>query len=152
ADPLRHPQRPGVVGQTPSPPRYRVLQRKQRSSAFAVLAGRLSFSYRYPVNENGRLRIFCVEDNAEMRARIDGELAGITGIDVVGHSETAAEALLAIRRFQPDAVVLDLQLSEGTGLDVLKGLGEEVRKPVILVLTNQSDSTSRLRSLRAGAS
>jgi len=47
--------------------------------------------------------------------------------------------------------VLDLQLLEGSGLDVLKGLQHEDWRPIVMVLTNHSDPTSRERSLKAGA-
>ena len=53
-----------------------------------------------------------------MRARIDRELAGIRGVELVGHSGTAAEAIREIRRRDPDLLVLDLQLIEGSGLDL----------------------------------
>ena len=102
-------------------------------------------------DENGRIRLFHVEDNDQMRSRIDRELAGITGVELVGHSGKAREAIREIRRSDPDLVVLDLQLSEGSGLDVLKSLHPNSRKPVVIVLTNLSDATSRERSLRAGA-
>jgi DNA-binding NarL/FixJ family response regulator len=92
-----------------------------------------------------------VEDSSEMRARVDRELEAMPDVELVGYSETAAGAILAIREARPDVVVLDLHLSEGSGLDVLKSLSRDLPKPVVLVLTNQSDSTSRERSLRAGA-
>jgi len=100
----------------------------------------------------GRTRLYYVEDSAELRSRIDRELAGIDGIDVLGHSERAPEAIREIRRCQPDVVVLDLQLLEGAGIDVLKALrGGESQRPIVIVLTNHADTTSRERSLRAGA-
>lgn len=86
-----------------------------------------------------------------MRSRIDRELAEIDGIDVLGHSERASEAILEIRRCQPDVVVLDLQLLEGAGIDVLKALRGEDQPPIVIVLTNHADTTSREHSLRAGA-
>ena len=99
----------------------------------------------------GRTRLYYVEDSAELRSRIDRELAGIDGIDVLGHSERAAEAIREIRRCQPDIVVLDLQLLEGAGIDVLKALRGAGQRPIVIVLTNHADATSREHSLKAGA-
>jgi Response regulator containing a CheY-like receiver domain and an HTH DNA-binding domain len=101
-------------------------------------------------DKSGRIRLYYVEDSAELRTRIERELAGIESVEVIGHAERAPEAIRAIRLHQPDIVVLDLQLIEGTGLDVLK----ELRGggwPIVIVLTNHSDSTSKQRSLKAGA-
>ena len=99
----------------------------------------------------GHTRLYYVEDRAELRSRIDRELAQIEGVEVVGHADRASEAVREIRRHQPDVVVLDLQLLEGSGLDVLKGLQHDDWQPIVMVLTNHSDHTSRDRSLKAGA-
>jgi len=103
------------------------------------------------VRDKINTRLYYVEDSAELRRRIDHELSEIDGVEVTGHSERAPEALREIRRQQPDVVVLDLQLTEGSGLDVLKGLRHDEWRPVVMVLTNHSDPTSREHSIRAGA-
>jgi DNA-binding NarL/FixJ family response regulator len=95
--------------------------------------------------------VYYVEDCVEVRARIGRELALLDGVELVGCAERAAEAIACIRRSCPDVVVLDLQLREGTGIDILRELRTDDRPPVMIVLTNQSDSTSRERSLKAGA-
>ena len=102
-------------------------------------------------HENGPTRLYYVEDSAELRSRIDRELAGIDGVEVLGYSERASEAIGEIRRRRPDVVVLDLRLLEGTGMDVLKGLRQVEPRPIVIVLTNHSDTTSREHSLKAGA-
>jgi DNA-binding NarL/FixJ family response regulator len=102
-------------------------------------------------DDNTRTRLYYVEDNAEVRRRIDRELSRIEGVEVLGYSEKAVEALREIRRRRPDVVVLDLQLLEGNGADVLKGLRDDDAKPVIFVLTNHSDPVIRERSRKAGA-
>jgi DNA-binding NarL/FixJ family response regulator len=96
-------------------------------------------------------RVYYIEDCVEVRARISRELALLDGIELVGCAERAAEAIASIRRSCPDVVVLDLQLREGTGIDILRELRADDQPPVMIVLTNQSDSTSRERSLKAGA-
>ena len=101
--------------------------------------------------KTSRIRLYYVEDSSELRSRIDRELAGIDGVLLMGHSERASEALREIRQCRPDVVVLDLQLSEGSGIDVLKGLRGEDPAPVVIVLTNHSDATTRSRTLKAGA-
>jgi two-component system response regulator DevR len=98
-----------------------------------------------------RKRLFHVEDSTELRSRIEGELAHIAGIEVVGFSDRAVDAITRIRRLEPDLVVLDLQLAEGSGIDVLRKLSSHDEPPTFIVLTNHSDSGFRKLSLRAGA-
>jgi len=102
-------------------------------------------------DKKGHTRLYYVEDSAELRSRIDRELAQIEGVEVLGHAVGASEAVREIRKHQPDVVVLDLQLLEGSGLDVLRGLQHDDWRPIVMVLTNHSDRTSMQRSLRAGA-
>ncbi len=86
-----------------------------------------------------------------MRTRVSRELASIDGIELVGCAERAPEAIACIRRSRPDVVVLDLHLQEGTGMDILRELRNDHQPPLMIVLTNQSDPTSRERSRKAGA-
>jgi two-component system response regulator DevR len=97
------------------------------------------------------LRLFIVEDSHELHLRILREVESLTGARVVGHAAGAGAAIELINRIRPDVVVLDLQLSEGSGLDVLREFRGTPAPPAIIVLTNHSDTISRGLSLRAGA-
>jgi DNA-binding NarL/FixJ family response regulator len=96
-------------------------------------------------------RLFHVEDSAQIRCRIAGELAQLTRIEIVGFSDRADDAIMQIRRIKPDLVVLDLQLANGSGIEVLRRLSSDPESPALIVLTNHSDSRFRELSLQAGA-
>jgi two-component system response regulator DevR len=98
-----------------------------------------------------RKSLFHVEDSVELRRRIEGEFTQLTGIEVVGFSDRADDAIRQIRRLAPDLVVLDLQLAQGSGIDVLRDLSSGAAPPTFIVLTNHADSEFRKLSLRAGA-
>jgi DNA-binding NarL/FixJ family response regulator len=98
-----------------------------------------------------RKRLFHVEDSAELRNRIGRELAQLTRIEIVGFSDRADDAIMQIRRIKPDLVVLDLQLADGSGIDVLRGLSPDPEPPALIVLTNHADARFRELSLQAGA-
>jgi two-component system, NarL family, response regulator DevR len=98
-----------------------------------------------------RKRLFHVEDSGELRSRISRELAQLAGIDVVGFSDRADDAIAQIRRMEPDLVVLDLQLAFGSGIEVLRELSASNERPTFIVLTNHADARMRELSLRAGA-
>src|SRR5207302_9514451 len=64
--------------------------------------------------------------------------------------ETKAEALTAISMRPPDAVVLDLVLPDGSGVDVSKEVRKWSQLP-ILVLSAVGDEREKVRALDAGA-
>ena len=99
-----------------------------------------------------RVRRVCyVEDSPELRTRVLSEMSRLDSIEVVGFSESSEDAIRQIRCTQPDLVVLDLQLADGSGFDVLRAFFGVAGAPTMIVLTNHSDALSRELSLRAGA-
>jgi two-component system OmpR family response regulator len=98
------------------------------------------------------LRVVIVEDSAIIRARLAEALSEIPDVAVVEAVETQSEALRVLREPNWDAVVLDLQLKDGTGLGVLKGLGDG-RPPgaKVIVFTNYASPLYRERSMKLGA-
>ena len=100
------------------------------------------------------LRIFLVEDSAVLRERLAESLGSLSGVQIVGTSDTEESAVNALRNLQCDVVVLDLQLKQGNGFNVLKAIrhSESVEhKKVVVVLTNYAFSLYRHRCLQAGA-
>jgi DNA-binding NarL/FixJ family response regulator len=100
-----------------------------------------------------KLRIVIVEDSAIIRARLAETLAEIPNLEIVGVAETEQEAVALLRDAQWDATVLDLQLKKGTGLGVLKTLGQSARaaKRTVIVFTNYAFPQYKERSLLLGA-
>lgn len=86
-----------------------------------------------------------------VRERLSAMLAETGGIDVIGTASEAGEAVDIVRQLRPDAVILDLQLAEGSGFDVLKTIRQNGPAPLVLVLTNHASMQHRQRCLQAGA-
>ncbi len=100
-----------------------------------------------------KLRVVIVEDSAIIRARLAEALAEIPNVSIVGQAETEAEAISLLRMSEWDAAVLDLQLKKGTGLGVLKVIGQGSRPThaKIIVFTNYAFPQYKERSLMLGA-
>jgi two-component system response regulator DesR len=79
-------------------------------------------------------RVFLVEDSRLVRERLETLLAGVS--QSAGYAEAADEAIEAILATRPDAVVLDLQLARGNGIDVLRALRERAPEIAVYMLTN----------------
>jgi DNA-binding NarL/FixJ family response regulator len=72
-------------------------------------------------------------------------------VEVVAEAADGREAVALARAHAPDVVVLDLNLPELSGLEVLAVLKAERSPPVVIVLTNHSQETYRDACLRGGA-
>lgn len=95
------------------------------------------------------MRVLLVEDDAILLngLQVGLGLAGFT-VDAVSN---CADASAALRSSTFDAVVLDLMLPDGSGLDVLDELrGRQVGTPVLL-LTARDSVPDRIAGLDAGA-
>lgn len=103
--------------------------------------------------DDTNLRVVIVEDSALIRARLSESLAEIPHLVIVDQVENEAAAIAVLRDGHWDAVVLDLQLKQGTGLGVLKALAQGVRpqNAKVIVFTNYAFPQYRDRSLALGA-
>lgn len=80
------------------------------------------------------LRVLLVEDSRVLAERLQESLDGLEDVVVVGVAADESAAVTAVREHQPDVIVLDLQLKEGTGFGVVQRLGQA--RPKIIVFTN----------------
>jgi DNA-binding NarL/FixJ family response regulator len=105
------------------------------------------------VNGSSKLRVVIVEDSPIIRARLAETLSEIPNLEIIGQAESESDALSLLGGGEWDAVVLDLQLKEGTGLGVLKKLKQEGRAShtKVIVFTNYAFPQYRDRSLSFGA-
>ncbi len=99
------------------------------------------------------LRVVIVEDSPIIRARLAESLSEIPNLTIVDQVENEVAAVEVLRDKAWDAVVLDLQLKQGTGLGVLKALAQGVRPQhaKVIVFTNYAFPQYRDRSLALGA-
>jgi two-component system KDP operon response regulator KdpE len=95
-----------------------------------------------------RSRILIVEDDAALARALDSSIrAAGYRTEVAG---TAAAAIESAARERPDAVVLDLMLPDGHGLEVCRRLRDWTRTPVIVVSAVDAEE-DMVEALDAGA-
>lgn len=93
-------------------------------------------------------RILVIEDEPHMRDLIETALAS-SGF-VVSAAATGDEGLRKVRAEGPDAVILDVNLPDLSGYDVLGEIRKGTAVPVVM-LTVQNSETDRVRGLELGA-
>jgi signal transduction histidine kinase/CheY-like chemotaxis protein len=99
----------------------------------------------------GARRVLYIEDNATSMKLVELLLRG-RGIEFRGAS-TAADGIAAAREWKPDLILLDLQLPDGSGEQVLRSLRAEqaLRAVPIVMLSAQASRDTVRRLLEAGA-
>lgn len=98
------------------------------------------------------MRIFIVDDSPIVRDRLIAMLSEIEGVEVAGHAEDAATATRMIRDLRPDAVILDIRLANGSGIDVLKAIKTDRAEVLVIMLTLYPYAQYRESCMKAGAS
>jgi len=80
-----------------------------------------------------KLRVLVVDDEQPARRRLIDLIARRPDLELAGTSADGREAIEAILTGAPDLVLLDVQMPELTGLDVVRTIGAERMPPVIFV-------------------
>lgn len=81
-----------------------------------------------------QFRLLIVDDEDLARQRVHSLLAPRSDFEVVGECATGAEAVRAIRELQPDVVLLDVQMPELDGFDVISEIGAQ-NMPLVIFAT-----------------
>lgn len=97
------------------------------------------------------LKVFLVEDSPLIRERLFALFAGVEGARTVGYADGAEAAIRDILGQRPDAVVLDVSLAQGSGIDVLKALSARAPGIDVYMLTNFATPRYRRLCERLGA-
>ena len=96
------------------------------------------------------VRVYIVEDTILIRERLDAMVA-VAGATVVGHASTADAAIASILAERPELVILDMQLADGTGFDVLRAIRKQAPEIDVYFLSNFTASPYRDLAERLGA-
>ncbi len=97
------------------------------------------------------MKILIVDDSPIVRARLITMLDDLTHVNVVGQAKSGEEALEALPRLKPDAVILDIRMPGQSGVEVLEKIKKTNPAPKVIMLTNFPYEQYRDRCLESGA-
>jgi two-component system, NarL family, response regulator DevR len=97
------------------------------------------------------IRVFLVDDHELVRRGIADVIEREGDITVVGEAADVRSALLRVPATQPDVVVLDVRLPDGTGVDACRQLRSARPDLPCLMLTAFEDEAIEEAALLAGA-
>ena len=95
-------------------------------------------------------RVMVVDDHPMWREGVCRDLAA-AGYDVVATTGEGRQAVRIAAAARPDVVVLDLQLPDVSGVEVINGLRAEVPGVRILMLSASGEQQDVLDAVKAGA-
>lgn len=97
-------------------------------------------------------RVLLVDDHELIRSGLAAVIDLEDDLEIVGTAATVAEALAAVAELRPDVVVADLQLPDGTGLDIVRTVRAGSDETGLVVLTMHSGDDQIFAAMQAGAS
>ncbi len=104
------------------------------------------------MTDSRSLSIVIVDDHEVVREGLSALLDRRPNFQVVGEAGTVAEAMEVTRRFQPDLVVMDVRLPDGSGIEACRDIRAELPDTRVVMLTSYPDEEAVLAAIVAGAS
>jgi two-component system OmpR family response regulator len=94
------------------------------------------------------MRIFIIDDDDLLLSTLQNELEDVYAVDT---AKTVSDALSMARRNNYNAMVIDIGLPDGSGIELTERLRSEGYKIPILILTGNEEIESKVRALDSGA-
>ena len=104
------------------------------------------------MNEQAATRVLLVDDHDLIRDGLAGVFRREPSMEVLGDAKTVSSALEMFHELGTDVVVTDLQLPDGTGLDVVREVRRATPDTGVVVLTMHSGDEQIFAAMEAGAS
>lgn len=97
------------------------------------------------------MKVFLVDDSAIVRERLASMLSEIKYVEIAGEAENAHDALQDIEKLKPDAVILDIRMPDGNGIDVLEKIKKSRPAIQVIMFTNYPYPQYRKKCMDYGA-
>lgn len=97
------------------------------------------------------MKVLIADDSDLLRKNISRLIVSALPNSTISETTNVAHTLVEVRAEKYDAIILDLQMPDGSGFDVLENLrGAKINCPVI-ILTNHATEHYRQKSVELGA-
>ena len=97
------------------------------------------------------IRLLLVDDHEVVRVGLRTLLHNNQGITVVGEAGSKAAAVRAVTQLNPDIVLLDARLPDGSGIEAAREIHASHPTTRIIFLTSYADNDAALAAMLAGA-
>jgi two-component system response regulator DevR len=99
-----------------------------------------------------RIRLMVVDDHEVVRQGLVALLDRRPGFEVVAQAGSVAEAIATAARFEPELVIMDVRLPDGSGIEACREIRAARPQTRVVMLTSYPDEEAVLSAIIAGAS
>ena len=96
-------------------------------------------------------RVMIVDDHEVVREGLRSLLRRRPELAVVGEADSVASAIEEARKTEPDVVIMDVRLPDGSGVEACREIRAERPETKVLMLTSYADEEAVFASIMAGA-
>jgi DNA-binding NarL/FixJ family response regulator len=104
-----------------------------------------------PVRGWEMVRVFLVDDHELVRRGVAGVLEAQSDLEIVGEAANCRDAAARISATLPDVAILDVQLPDGSGIDLCRHIRQEHPEVSCLILTAYDDEDAIMAAVMADA-
>src|ERR1700722_4702507 len=106
---------------------------------------------RYTPKTERPIRILCVDDHYLLREGIAAVLERQSDMVLVGEAATGREAIETFGRCRPDVTLVDCQMPDMSGVQVITAIRAQYSGARFIVLTTYAGDMQAVESFKAGA-
>lgn len=101
--------------------------------------------------ENQQIKVIFVENDPNIRLRLQRAISGLADIHEIGSAATYREADALVSQFKFQMLIVDLDLPDGFGLDLIRRTAANMPEVDIMVLANANDDPHVVSAIESGA-
>ncbi len=95
--------------------------------------------------------VLLVDDSGLLRDNLKRIISSIPNLHLVGEALDSATALRLVDELEPDILILDIDLIQGNGIDVLTKMKKNRSRPTTIMFTNYSQDAFKKAAAKLGA-
>ena len=99
----------------------------------------------------GRIRVLLVDDHEVVRGGVRALIEAQPDLAVVGEAGSVVDAVRTAAAVRPDVVVMDVRLTDGSGIQATREIRDQRPETQVLMLTSFADDEALFASIMAGA-
>lgn len=101
--------------------------------------------------KNGKKMVLIVDDSYLIIERLTDMLSELEDIGEVRHATNGSDAIAMLNEYAPDVILLDINLPDINGVELLRMIKEKYPQIIVIMLTNQANDYYRQLCLKLGA-